>query len=130
MIKTLLALTFSFFVFLASAQQLYFMSQYLQHNSMINAGAAGISNQKMVGVSYRSQWSSFPGNPRTYMVYGDANLEKFNAGLGGYVYRDETGPTSRTGLQMAFSKHIISNDEKQKLGLGIELRGCNTMSFS
>ena len=106
-----------------SAQQLHFMSQYLQHNSMINAGAAGISNADMVGVSYRNQWSSFPGNPRTYMVYGDANLEKYKIGLGGYVYRDETGPTSRTGVQMAFSKHIISKDEKQRLGLGIELRG-------
>ncbi len=105
------------------AQQLHFMSQYLQHNSMINPGAAGIANQNMIGVSYRSQWSSFPGNPRTYMVYGDANLEKLKAGVGGYVYRDETGPTSRTGLQLAYSKHIISRDEKQKLGLGIELRG-------
>ena len=50
-------------------------------------------------------------------------MEKYKAGLGGYVYRDETGPTSRTGIQLAFSKHIISKDEKQKLGLGIELRG-------
>ena len=123
MIKTLLFLPFTILFFAASAQQLHFMSQYLQHNSMLNAGAAGISNKNMVGVSYRSQWSSFPGNPRTYMVYGDANLEKYKAGIGGYVYRDETGPTSRTGVQLAFSKHIISKDEKQKLGLGIELRG-------
>ena len=105
------------------SQQLHFMSQYLQHNSMLNAGAAGIANKDMVGVSYRSQWSAFPGNPRTYMIYGDVNMEKYKAGLGGYVYRDETGPTSRTGIQLAFSKHIISKDEKQKLGLGIELRG-------
>ncbi|MFC4263754.1 type IX secretion system membrane protein PorP/SprF [Ferruginibacter yonginensis] len=105
------------------AQQLHFMSQYLQHNSFLNPGAAGISNANMVGVSYRSQWASFPGNPRTYMVYGDANLEKLKAGIGGYVYRDETGPTSRTGVQLAYSKHIISRDEKHKLGLGIELRG-------
>lgn len=107
----------------SEGQQLHFMSQYLQHNSMLNAGAAGIANKDMVGVSYRSQWSSFPGNPRTYMIYGDVNMEKYKAGLGGYVYRDETGPTSRTGIQLAFSKHIISKDEKQKLGLGIELRG-------
>ena len=123
MFRVVLFLIYSSFHFTLSAQQLHFMSQYLQHNSMINAGAAGISNADMVGVSYRNQWSSFPGNPRTYMVYGDANLEKYKIGLGGYVYRDETGPTSRTGVQMAFSKHIISKDEKQRLGLGIELRG-------
>lgn len=123
MLKVLLSLFTCFVITTSSAQQLHFMSQYLQHNSMINAGAAGISNKNMVGVSYRNQWSSFPGNPRTYMVYADANLEKQKAGIGGYVYRDETGPTSRTGIQFAFSKHIISRDEKQRLGLGIELRG-------
>jgi type IX secretion system PorP/SprF family membrane protein len=121
--KLLLLVLFCNVLYFGYSQQLHFMSQYLQHNSMLNPGAAGIANQNMVGVSYRSQWSSFPGNPRTYMVYGDANLEKFKAGLGGYVYRDETGPTSRTGVQLAFSKHIVSKDEKQKLGLGIELRG-------
>ena len=107
----------------ASAQQLHFMSQYLQHNSMLNPAAAGIANKNMMGVSYRSQWSSFPGSPRTFMVYGDANLEKLNAGIGAYAYRDETGPTSRTGVQLAYSYHIISRDQKQKIGLGIELRG-------
>ena len=119
---TLSILLFLFF-YQSESQQLHFMSQYLQHNSMLNAGAAGIANKDMVGVAYRSQWSSFPGNPRTYMVYGDVNMEKYKAGLGGYVYRDETGPTSRTGIQLAFSKHIISLDEKRKVGLGIELRG-------
>ncbi len=109
--------------FAVKAQQLHFMSQYLQHNSMLNPGAAGIANQDMVGISYRNQWSSFPGNPRTYMVYGDVNLEKLKAGIAGYVYRDETGPTSRTGVQLAYSYHIISRDGKQKFGLGLELRG-------
>ena len=90
---------------------------------MLNPGAAGIANQDMIGISYRSQWSSFPGSPRTYMVYGDMNLEKLKAGIGAYLYRDETGPTSRTGVQLAYSYHIISRDEKHKLGLGIELRG-------
>jgi type IX secretion system PorP/SprF family membrane protein len=118
-----------FFLFLvaffynASAQQLFFMSQYLQHNSMLNPGAAGISEKKMVGVSYRNQWSSFPGSPRTFMVYGDVNLDKLKAGIGAYVYRDETGPTSRTGVQLAYSYHVISEDGKKKLGLGLEFRG-------
>lgn len=107
----------------AEAQQLHFTTQYLQHNSMYNPGAAGISNKNFIGVSYRHMWSSFPGNPRTFMVYGDANLERMKAGLGAYVYRDETGATSRTGLQLALSKHIISLGGENKLGLGIELRG-------
>jgi type IX secretion system PorP/SprF family membrane protein len=106
-----------------SAQQLHFTSQYLQHNAMYNAGAAGIANKDMIGLSYRSMWSSFPGNPRTFMVYGDANLAKLKSGMGAYLYRDETGPTSRTGIQLAFSKHIISQNEKNKFGIGLEVRG-------
>jgi type IX secretion system PorP/SprF family membrane protein len=123
--KTLLLVQiFCFFLTLGSfGQQLHFTSQYLQHNSMINPAAAGIANKDMIGVSYRNMWSSFPGNPTTFMVFGDAALEKLNAGIGAYLYRDETGPTSRTGLQLAYSYHITSKDGKNKLGLGLELRG-------
>jgi type IX secretion system PorP/SprF family membrane protein len=117
----LVALVFT--VSALSAQQLHFTSQYLQHNAMYNPGAAGIANKDMIGLSYRSMWSSFPGNPRTYMVYGDANLAKLKSGIGAYLYRDETGPTSRTGIQLAFSKHIISQNEKNKFGIGLEIRG-------
>jgi len=105
------------------AQQLHFTSQYLQHNFMYNPGAAGIANNNMIGISYRDQWSSFPGNPKTYMLYGDFSLNKMKAGAGAYIYRDETGPTSRTGIDLSFSKHIISLDGKKKLGLGLEVRG-------
>ncbi|MBX2888822.1 MAG: PorP/SprF family type IX secretion system membrane protein [Ferruginibacter sp.] len=110
------------FSFSGYSQQLHFTSQYLQHNAMYNPAAAGISNKNMVGVSYRDMWTSFPGNPRTFMLYGDVELKKLNAGIGAYVYRDETGPTSRTGLQLAYSYHIKMNNPAYKLGLGIELR--------
>lgn len=103
------------------SQQLHFMSQYLQHNSMYNPAAAGMADRSMIGVSYRSQWSSFPGNPRTFMVYGDFALPKLKAGIGAYIYRDETGPTSRTGIQLAYSYHIRTG-EKGRLGIGLELR--------
>src|SRR6476661_4084774 len=106
--KFILLLTLLVFVWSAQAQQLHFTSQYLQHNSMYNPAAAGISNKNLIGLSYRSMWSSFPGNPRTFMIYGDMELAKLNAGIGAYAYRDETGPTSRTGLQLAYSYHITS----------------------
>ncbi len=103
------------------SQQLHFTSQYLQHNTMYNPSAAGISGQSMVGVSYRNQWTSFPGNPRTFMIYGDFYLKKLKSGLATYIYRDETGPTSRTGIQIAYSYHIKTG-EHGRLGAGLELR--------
>jgi type IX secretion system PorP/SprF family membrane protein len=109
--------------FSVKSQQLHFMSQYLQHNAMLNPAAAGIANKNVIGVSYRNQWSAFPGNPKTYVVYGDVNLPKQKAGIAAALYRDETGATSRTGAQLAYSYHIVSKDGKNKLGLGLEFRG-------
>ncbi|MEI2748337.1 MAG: type IX secretion system membrane protein PorP/SprF [Ferruginibacter sp.] len=121
--KLLLTLTFIGALFTAKSQQLHFMSQYLQHNSMYNPAAAGMTKKNMVGVSYRSMWSSFPGNPKTYMIYGDFELKKLKAGIGTYIYRDETGPTSRTGIQLAYSYHIKARNDKSRFGIGLELRG-------
>jgi type IX secretion system PorP/SprF family membrane protein len=105
-----------------AAQQLHFTSLYVQHNSMYNPAAAGFTGNSIAGLSYRSMWSAFPGNPKTFMAYTDVNWKKLNAGIGAYLYRDVTGPTTRTGVQLAYSYHINSKDEKSKLGLGIELR--------
>ena len=120
--KILPAVCMLFIFVSARSQQLHFTSQYLQHNSMYNPAAAGIAGKDLLGLSYRSMWSSFPGNPRTFMVYGDFAVDKLNAGIGAYAYRDETGPTSRTGVQLAYSYHINSRSGKGKLGLGLELR--------
>jgi type IX secretion system PorP/SprF family membrane protein len=120
---TLIACILIFTGSLAQAQQLHFMSQYLQHNSMINPAAAGMGEKNFIGISHRNQWSSFPGSPTTTMVYGDFKLTDLNAGVAGYLYQDKTGPTSRTGAQLAYSYQIISKSKKQKLGLGLELRG-------
>jgi len=104
------------------AQQLHFTSIFQQHNAMNNPAAAGFTGHGVIGTTYRSMWSAFPGNPKTFMVYGDAFWAKKNAGFAGYLYRDVTGPTSRTGLQLASSYHIKTG-EKSKLGVGIEIRG-------
>ncbi len=106
----------------AGAQQLHFTSIFQQHNPMYNPAAAGFNNNAVIGATYRSMWSAFPGNPRTFMVYGDTYWKNKNAGLAGYLYRDVTGPTSRTGIQAAYSYHVKTG-EKSFLGLGIELRG-------
>jgi type IX secretion system PorP/SprF family membrane protein len=121
--KFLLSVSLLCSISFVNAQQLHFMSQYLQHNSMYNPAAAGMSEKNMVGVSYRSMWSTFPGNPKTTMIYGDFELKKLNAGIASYLYRDETGPTSRTGVQLAYSYHIKARNNKSRFGIGLELRG-------
>jgi hypothetical protein len=90
---------------------------------MYNPAAAGFSEKNMLGVSYRSMWSSFPGNPTTSMIYGDFELKKMTSGISTYLYRDQTGPTSRTGVQLGYSYHIKARNEKSRFGIGLELRG-------
>lgn len=107
---------------IAKSQQIYFMSQYMQQHSMYNPAAAGLSGRNFVGASYRSMWASFPGNPKTTVAYGDFELKNLNAGIAAYLYKDQTGATSRNGLQFAYSYHIHSKDNKNHFGLGLELR--------
>ena len=45
-----------------------------------------------------------------------------NAGIGTYLYHDETGPTTRNGVQLAYSYQIKMKNPKNRLGLGIEAR--------
>jgi type IX secretion system PorP/SprF family membrane protein len=104
-----------------SAQQLQTSSLYDMQGVFHNPSTAGVRNS-MVGASYRAQWSGISGSPRTATVFGSFDLPSLKIGLGGYLYSDKTGPTSRTGVQLAFAKHIPTNNGG-KFSLGIEARG-------
>ncbi len=105
----------------ASAQQLQTSSMYDLQGLFHNPSTAGVQGS-LVGVSYRTQWSSISGSPKTATVFGSFDMPQHNIGIGGYIYNDKTGPTSRTGVQLAFAKHIpLSNGAK--FSLGIEARG-------
>jgi type IX secretion system PorP/SprF family membrane protein len=104
-----------------NAQQLQSSSFYDLQGVLHNPSTAGVYKNSMVGASYRSQWSGISGAPKTATVFGNFKLPEHQLGLGGYIYNDKTGPTSRTGAQFAFAKHIaVKNDAV--FSLGIEAR--------
>lgn len=106
----------------AKAQQLQTSSMYDMQGVLHNPSTAGVYQHGMVGASYKSQWSSFSGSPKTATVFGSFDMPKHNIGLGGYLYNDKTGPTTRTGIQLAIAKHIpLANGAK--FSLGIEAKG-------
>ena len=106
----------------AFAQQLQTSSLYEMQGVLHNPAMAGILQKGLIAASYRDQWSGTNNHPRTATLFGSFALPGQNIGLGGYIYTDKTGPTSRTGLQLAFAKHIpLANDAK--LSFGIEARG-------
>ena len=108
--------------FTGKSQQLHFTSQYIADNYLYNPAAAGMAKYGSIGATYRSMWSGIDGGPQTTMLYGDIPLKRLKAGIGGYVYNDITGPTRRTGVDFAYSYHIVSRNEKTIFGLGLELQ--------
>lgn len=102
----------------ATAQQLMTSSLYDLQGNLHNPALAGVSGHAQFGASYRSVWSGIAGSPTTAMIFGSAYLEKAKVGLGGYLYNDVTGPTSRKGLQLSYALHIpLQNDAKFSIGL-------------
>ena len=106
----------------ASAQQLQTSSLYDMQGVLHNPSMAGATQKGMIGGSYRTQWAGLSGRPQTGTIFGSFDLPSQKIGLGGYLYTDQTGPTKRTGIQLAFAKYIpLQNDAK--LSFGIEARG-------
>ncbi len=103
------------------AQQLQTSSMYDLQGIFHNPSTAGVRGSS-VGASYRTQWSGISGSPKTATVFGSFALPDLKIGLGGYLYSDKTGPTSRTGLQLAFAKHIETGNDG-KFSVGLEARG-------
>ena len=113
----------TFFVGLVSitnAQQLQTSAMYDMQGVLHNPSTAGVYENNFIGVTYRSQWSGISGSPKTSTVFGSFDLPKQQIGIGGYLYRDVTGPTSRTGIDLSVAKHIVM--AKGSLSLGIETR--------
>jgi type IX secretion system PorP/SprF family membrane protein len=111
-------LFFSISAVVVSAQQIATSSMYDLQGSFHNPSVAGVQKHGVVGASYRAMWDGIDGGPRTATVFGSGYIPSIKLGLGGYVYSDVTGPTKRTGLQMAYAYHIsMKNDAVFSLGI-------------
>lgn len=117
--KILLAV-FTGMVSVSNAQQLQTSSMYDLQGVIHNPSVAGTQENNLIGVSYRSQWSGISGSPKTATVFGSFEMPKFDMGIGGSIYQDKTGPTSRTGISLSLAKHIVGN--KGVFSIGIENR--------
>jgi len=104
------------------AQQLQTSSLYDLQGTLHNPAMAGMGSSNFLGASYRSQWNGVTGAPKTTNVFGSFAVPDKLIGLSGYLYSDVTGPTSRSGLQFAFAKHLPVSDGSGKFSIGIETR--------
>jgi len=102
----------------AGAQQLPLFSQYTENPYLINPGAAGSQEYSPIRLLARNQWSGLKNAPSTKLLYG--HMRSNEMGIGGIVFNDSYGNTSRTGIQLSYAYHLKINDET---GLGIGLSG-------
>ena len=119
--KYIVTVFFAVAITTGNAQQLQTSSLNDIQGILQNPSMAGVAQTNFVGASYRTQWSGIAGSPQTATVFGSFDMPKQKAGIGGYVYSDKTGPTSRTGVELSLAKHIVT-DNGNIFSLGIESR--------
>ena len=121
----------------ARAQQQAQYSQYMNNNYILNPGATGVEDYIDVKFSYRTQWTGLEGAPKTYYASASSSLGKWRTtpkrtlrdrrrpfhALGGLVYRDETGPTSRTGAYLSYAYNLVlAPDLRAALGVSVGMQ--------
>jgi type IX secretion system PorP/SprF family membrane protein len=88
------------------AQQDPLFSQYMFNKLLVNPAYAGSRETFTVDVLNRIQWVGIDGAPRTMTLAAHSILGNNKVGLGGYVYRDELGPTINQGAMATYSYRI------------------------
>lgn len=100
------------------AQQLPHFSQYFLNDFLINPAVAGSRNYFEGKSTHRYQWEGIVDAPRTYTLSVNGPTKSRKMGMGGSLFTDITGPTRRTGFNLAYAYHLKLN-ESLKLSLGV-----------
>ena len=117
--KRILILIFAIlFAGALKAQQLPQITQYMNNNYAINPAVAGMYDYYQVKTTIRNQWVGMNEGPRTSLIsiYGKHSE---NVGLGGMVYNDITGPTSRVGGSASYT-YAFQLSQEIKLSLALQ----------
>ncbi len=101
------------------AQQLPQITQYMNNNYAINPAIAGMYDYYQVNTTIRNQWAGVNDAPRTNVISIYGRHTK-NIGLGGIIYNDVTGPTSRIGSAVSYTYKLSLN---KKIDLSFALQG-------
>lgn len=100
------------------AQQRPLYSQYMLNQYIINPAYTGISDHYVASTNYRYQWVGIEDAPRTYALTVHGPGRSGNYGLGGSLYNDVTGPTSKSGMYLSYAYHFqVSQSQMVSMGL-------------
>jgi type IX secretion system PorP/SprF family membrane protein len=100
-----------------SAQQIPLTSQYMFNDYLLNPAVAGSTDYTFASLSARAQWTGLDGSPNTQFISAHTKIGE-KMGIGGFIYKDETGPLSETGIQLSYAYHLSIN-ESSKLSFSL-----------
>ena len=115
--KTSLLFVSIFTVSMLYGQQLPQLTQFMINDYAINPALAGMNDYYQIKTSVRNQWVGIEDAPKTTLlsIYGKSND---HVGLGGLVFNDQAGPTSRARANLTYAYHInLSQSIKLSLAL-------------
>ena len=99
------------------AQQLPQLSQFMINDFAVNPAIAGMDDYYQIKTSVRNQWVGIEDAPKTTLlsIYGKSSN---HVGLGGSVFNDQVGPTSRSGASLTYAYHFnLTNEVKMAMAL-------------
>ncbi len=104
----------------AIAQQIPQYSQYMINDYILNPATTGTHDYWEVKSNNRLQWVGITDAPRTFILSVHGPFRKYRMGLGGSIFADITGPTSRVGFYLSYAYHLKLS-ESLKLGMGLSM---------
>lgn len=122
---------FTFMVVIAQAQQRVHFTQYMVNPYVLNPAAGGIGADLDVNLGYRKQWVNLKGGPLTYYFSGHMPIRERSKPMKGkidvpkpfhsagiFVFRDQTGPLSKTSAMVSYAYNLpLSKGFRLALGV-------------
>ncbi|MFH1319890.1 MAG: type IX secretion system membrane protein PorP/SprF [Bacteroidota bacterium] len=99
------------------AQQLPYHSQYMFNDFLINPAVAGSKDYFPIMLTYRNQWIGFKDAPETMTLSMHGPVTSKQIKIGGILFTDKTGPTSRSGAALSYVHHLQLGKDKVSFGL-------------
>jgi type IX secretion system PorP/SprF family membrane protein len=93
---------------------------YMMNPFLFNPALAGTNNYYQIRLNSRFQWAGLKDAPVTNSISAYGPHSTKSMGYGGTIYNDQTGPTSRTGINGVYAYNIALNkDMRISMGLSI-----------
>ena len=97
-------------------------TQYMYNIGSFNPAYVGTVAHTEIAATYRAQWISVPGAPRTMRLGVNIPFTNKKNGLGLNIINDELGPSTQTYFDLAYSFQLKVTDHTQ-LSFGVDAGG-------